>query len=66
MISPTPHHPPTPSLPVNRGKPPHHHTKTGSLILGIIMGSVFTLVIGIILGYFEIPINVILPVLAPI
>ncbi|MBU1149069.1 hypothetical protein KKI23_03185 [Patescibacteria group bacterium] len=65
--------PPPPKLPGEPLKLPHEHPKlpphrkkSGKLIWAIITGSVATAFVGFFLNLFNIPINVILPVLAPI
>ncbi len=52
--------------------PPHERKKlfgiftARSLIFGLILGTIITGIMGLVLNYFAISINVILPVLAPI
>jgi len=71
--TPPPHHPPLPDdKPISPPLKslPHHHPpkerKTKSLIMAIIFGTIIAAGVGFILWYFEISINIILPVLAPI
>lgn len=54
---PKPPHPP---------KPPHKERSPKALLLGLLLGSFITAIVGLILRMSEISINVILPVLAPI
>ena len=69
---PKPPHPPGP--PLSRATPSEtkgsreaHKKKSGkALFLGLILGTLIVLVVGAILYYLSISINVILPVLAPI
>ena len=55
--------PPLDSLPYQQA--PRSH-KLKALVLAVIVATIFTAVVGFILYYFYIPVNVILPVLAPI
>lgn len=64
---PPPHlpgHPPPP--PDNPHKLPPHQSKKGKLIWALLTGTIVTAFIGFLLNLFDISINVILPVLAPI
>lgn len=49
---------------------PHHKApkekKGKSLMMAIIFGTILAAIVGVVLRYFEISINIILPVLAPI
>ena len=70
---PRPPHPPVPdhkplapalnSIPHNA---PPQESKTRSLLFAVVSGSILSLIVGILLAYFKISINVILPVLAPV
>jgi len=55
--------PPPPGI-----KPPHqpYKKKKGLLMMSLIIGTIITIIIGLILNYYKISVNVILPVLAPI
>lgn len=59
-----PHEPPP--LPHEHPKLPPHHRKSGKLFWAFLTGSIVTAFIGFFLSLFNISINVILPVLAPI
>jgi uncharacterized membrane protein len=61
---PKPISPPLDSLPYHQPIKTRRHAKI--LVISILLGTIFTVVLGLILGYFKISINVILPVLAPI
>ena len=75
---PPPPHPHIPGPPPHDNKPisppldslPHHQApkeKRGkSLMAAIIIGTILAIIVGLILRYFEISVNIILPVLAPI
>lgn len=55
--------PPLPSLPYHK---PAKERKGKSLLMAVIFGTLFTIIVGFTLFLFNISINVILPVLAPI
>jgi len=67
-----PHHSPEskkPLAPPLESLPYHQVVKENkgkTLIIALIFGSLATLIIGLVLKYFDISINIILPVLAPI
>ncbi|MBU1131536.1 hypothetical protein KJ840_05400 [Patescibacteria group bacterium] len=55
LVPPPPHH-----------QPLHQKFKKGVLIKSIILGAILAALVGLMLNFFQISINVILPVLAPI
>ena len=58
--------PPPPPGPKGHPKPPHEKSKMKIALFSILFATIVATIFSLILNFYEIPINTILPVVAPI